>query len=119
MKIEKTFTLSALLSLLLAGSLPGAAANQVVNPSLEEPEPPFGWQPMKTPWAKVKKGEEGSHFVSRRDDKVARTGKYSWFLFNDTPDGRNYIRFKQMKCHYGVPFEFRFFTKITMKESYS
>ena len=46
MKIEKTFTLSALLSLLLAGSLPGAAANQVVNPSFEEPEPSFGWQPM-------------------------------------------------------------------------
>lgn len=119
MKPERTFTLSALLSLLLACSLPGAAANQVENPSLEEPGPPFGWQPMKTPWVKVKKGEEGGNFISRRDGKIARTGKYSWFLFNDTPDGRNYIRFKQMKCHYGVPFEFRIFTKITMKENYS
>ena len=90
--------------------------NPVGNPSFEEPDPPFAWQGMKNPREKVRPWEAKGHFVSRQDDTVARTGKCSWFLSTDMPEGRNYLQFKELECTPETPFEFRFFTRLNEKQ---
>ena len=109
----------SLLAFLLPGAVFSAAVNQLSDPSFEKPQAPFSWKAAEMPFRKSTNVNNDPRFSLRREERIVRSGKYAWRLFNTAPEGRNYISFKDMKCHYGKPFEFKLHTMITDRQSHS
>ena len=74
---------------------------------------------MVTPHKESSGGKADPRFTLQKEERIVRSGKQSWRLFNSTGEGRNYITFADMKCHYGKPFEFKFHTLITDRANHS
>lgn len=115
MKKNFIFVFSALLPALAFAGVPPLAEDL----SLEKSQPPFTWKAMETPLKKAAKESVGKNYTLQKETKIIRSGKQSWRLFNNTQEGRNYVRFGGMKCRPGVPFEFKFYTKITDRQDHS
>ena len=113
------FKICSAVLFLLPAVVTAAGPNLFEDPSLEKEKPSFKWVPKENPYENVKKENLPGRFSLTREDKIIRSGKYSWKLVNNTMAGRNYITFPRVKCQPGKYYEFKFHTKITSRQDHS